>query len=128
MQRDTRQRRAIREAIQRHDRPLLPQEVLDSASQAVPGLGMATVYRTLNSGVEEGWLQPVEMPKQPTRYEPAGKGHHHHFHCEACERVFEIEGCPGRLQSLVPEGFDMTGHEVTLYGRCRDCRREEKAT
>jgi len=122
MQRDTRQRRAIREAIERQDRPLLPQEVLDTAQQDVPGLGMATVYRTLNSGVEEGWLTPVEMPKQPTRYEPAGKGHHHHFHCETCARVFEIEGCPGRLQMLVPEGFEMTSHEVTLYGRCAECR------
>jgi len=121
MSRDTRQRRAIRSAIERLDRPLSPQEVLESAQADAPGLGLATVYRTLNSGVDEGWLAAVPLPNEPTRYEPAGKGHHHHFHCQACGRVFEIEGCPGRLRGLVPEGFEMTGHEVTLYGRCAQC-------
>lgn len=126
MTRETRQRRAIRETIERLDRPLSPQEVLESAQADVPGLGLATVYRTLNTGVDEGWLTAVPLPNEPTRYEPAGKGHHHHFHCERCGRVFEIHGCPGRLQSLVPEGFEMKGHEVTLYGLCNQCAAERR--
>ena len=123
MQRNTLQRRAIRNAIETLDRPLSPQEVHEAAQHEAPSLGLATVYRTLNTGVDEGWLTAVSLPNEPMRYEPAGKGHHHHFHCERCGRVFEIEGCPGRLGMLVPEGFEMTRHEVTLYGRCDECRR-----
>ena len=47
MERNTRQRSAIRDVIARAERPLLPQEVLDAAQTLVPGLGIATVYRNI---------------------------------------------------------------------------------
>jgi Fur family ferric uptake transcriptional regulator len=120
--RTTAQRTAIRETIDHADRPLSPQEVLDLASAELPALGIATVYRALKTGVEEGWLTPVDLPNGPTRYEPAGKKHHHHFECTQCSAVFDVEGCPGRLAPLVPPGAELTGHEIILYGRCADCR------
>jgi hypothetical protein len=43
MERNTRQRCAIRDVIALAERPLLPQEVLDAAQQQVPGMGIATV-------------------------------------------------------------------------------------
>jgi Fur family ferric uptake transcriptional regulator len=36
--------------------------------------------------------------------------------------VFEVEGCPGNLRSVVPSGFRLERHEVVLYGVCRACR------
>ncbi len=123
MKRDTRQRQAIRRAIEEAGRPLSPREVLEAASVHHAGLGIATVYRTLKSGVEGGWLQPVELPGEPPRYEPTGKQHHHHFHCRSCDRVYEIEGCPDDLRNLTPPGFALEAHEIVLYGRCADCAR-----
>jgi Fur family transcriptional regulator, ferric uptake regulator len=120
-ERDTQQRRAIRSAIELADRPLSPKEVLDQAQPQSPGLGIATVYRTLKSGVEGGWLQPVELPGEPPRYEPTGKQHHHHFHCRRCDRVYEIEGCLDDLRHLTPPGFVLEAHEIVLYGRCAGC-------
>ncbi|MBB6429891.1 Fur family transcriptional regulator [Algisphaera agarilytica] len=123
--RQTNQRAAVREAIEAADRPLTPQEILDLAQADLPGLGIATVYRAVKVGAEEGWLTPVELPNGPTRYEPAGKKHHHHFECTECNAVFEIDGCPtppSKLRPMVPEGCELTGHEVILYGRCADCR------
>ena len=117
--RNTSQRRAIRDAIEQADRPLDANEVLDAAK--LEGLGLATVYRTLKLGVEEGWLKPVELPNSPTRYEMAGKKHHPHFECRECNKVFDIEGCPGNLQDLVPEDFILEDHEIILYGRCGKC-------
>lgn len=122
-ERDTQQRRAIRSAIERADRPLSPREVLDEAQPLSPGLGIATVYRALKNGVEGGWLQPVDLPGEPPRYEPTGKEHHHHFHCRTCDRVYEIEGCPNDLRNLTPAGFTLETHEIVLYGRCADCAR-----
>lgn len=104
------------------DRPLSPQEVLGHAKQTVPGLGLATVYRTLKSLAEEQWIVPVPLPGQAPHYERAGKAHHHHFHCRGCLGVFEVEGCPGNLKSLAPQGFKVEGHELVLYGVCRDCK------
>lgn len=121
MERKTRQRDAIRHVFEEHDRPLGPHEVLDAAQAYTPGLGIATVYRTLKALTEDGWLDPVELPGEPQRYEVAGKGHHHHFRCRTCDRVFEIAGCLTNLKKLVPRGFHIDRHEVVLYGTCKTC-------
>ena len=121
MERNTRQRTAIREAIAQSGRPLLPQEVLEAAEPAAPGLSIATVYRNLRALVEDGQLRPVVLPGENARYEVAGSAHHHHFQCRQCQRVFEVEACPGNLASLAPAGFTVEDHDLTLYGRCSDC-------
>ncbi|MEM6459095.1 MAG: transcriptional repressor [Planctomycetota bacterium] len=119
--RQTRQRATIRAVIEQAARPLAPREVLGLAQAELPGLGIATVYRALKAGGNEGWLTPVELPHGPTRYEPAGKKHHHHFECIECAAVYSVEGCPGNIDALVPNGAELTGHEIILYGRCADC-------
>lgn len=123
MERATRQRAAIAEALKRANRPVSPRELLEEARTAVPTLGPATVYRTLRAMVEEGAAVAVELPGEPPRYELAHLGHHHHFRCRACDRVFEVEGCPGDLAALAPAGFRVEAHEVVLFGRCAACDR-----
>ena len=120
MERSTKQRAAIREALQGADRPLLATEVLDMAQKSVPSLGIATVYRTLKALIEQESLQVVELPGENPRFEFA-HGHHHHFCCKACGRVYDIHACPGDFGKMVPPGFQVSDHEVTLYGRCADC-------
>lgn len=121
MERNTRQRAAIRDAIAHAGRPLLPQEVLEAAQAGAPGLSIATVYRNLRTLLDEGELRAVVLPGENARYEMAGGGHHHHFQCRQCQRVFEVDACPGNLASLAPAGFTVEDHDLTLYGRCRDC-------
>ncbi len=122
---ETKQRQAIREALERAARPLSPQEVVAEAQADVPRLGIATVYRALKSLVDEGWLAAVELPGQPTRYERAGKHHHHHFQCRRCDRTYELPGCPSDLQVPLPKGFVADDHEVVVYGRCAACARSK---
>lgn len=120
--RNTRQRRAIREVFEESKRPLSPEEVCRMAQGKVEGLGIATVYRTIRTLMDEEWLVPVELPGEAARYEVSGKEHHHHFHCRVCGKVFEIFGCLGGYTNLVPDGFQLESHEVILYGTCNDCR------
>lgn len=121
MQRETRQRKAIRNAFTDAGHPLGPAEVHEAASRRVPGLGIATVYRTIKGLQDEGWLVAVDLPGEPARYEVAGKDHHHHFHCRECDTLFEVEGCPGNFRSVTPDGFHLEHHEFVLYGLCRRC-------
>jgi Fur family ferric uptake transcriptional regulator len=121
MERNTRQRAAIRDAIAQAHRPLLPQEVLGAAQQGVPGLGIATVYRNLKALVEEGELRLVHLPGENPRFELVGHQHHHHFQCRACQRVFDVHACPGDLSAMAPQGFTVEDHDLTLYGRCSEC-------
>lgn len=121
MQRETRQRKAIREALERAGHPLSPRELHEAAQTRVEGIGIATIYRNIKALHEDGFLVPVELPGEPPRYEVAGKEHHHHFHCRACDRVFEVEGCPGNLRAVTPPGFQLERHEFVLYGLCEGC-------
>jgi Fur family ferric uptake transcriptional regulator len=125
MERATRQRGAIRAVIQASKRPLSPQEVLDGARKTVRALGMATVYRNLKRLVAEGSVRMITLPGESSRYEVGDSAHHHHFQCTTCRRVYDIPGCPGNLRSMVPRGFRVEHHDVTLYGRCSDCGKRE---
>ena len=119
--RNTRQKEAIREAFTKADRPLSHEEALELAQRQVEGLSIATVYRNINALVAENWLAPVEIPGSTTRYEVAGKGHHHHFKCNECGKLFELEGCKVPMKVKLPRGFRSTGHEFFLYGLCSTC-------
>lgn len=122
-ERSTRQRAAIREVMANEARPMSPPEILESAKQLVPGLGIATVYRNLKAMVEVGELSPVQLPGNRLFYELAHKAehHHHHFRCESCERVFDIDGCDETFSALLPAGFTLRSHDLTLYGSCAAC-------
>ena len=121
MERNTRQRGAIRRAFQRADRPLSTEEVLDLARSEVSSLGIATVYRNIRTLVDEGWLAVVELPGKSPRYELQGKGHHHHFHCSRCDRVFDVPRCDDNMDSMIPEGFVLEQHLIVLNGLCAEC-------
>jgi Fur family ferric uptake transcriptional regulator len=119
--RNTKQKAAIRSAFEEADRPLSPDEVLKTSMEYHPAIGIATIYRNILSLVDEGWLVPVEIPGKPTRYELAGKEHHHHFHCNSCGRLFDLKGCIAESKPKLPRGFTATGHEFFLYGNCALC-------
>lgn len=121
MERNTRQRGAIRRAFQRAERPLSTNEVLTLARTEVNGLGIATVYRNIRTLLDEGWLAVVELPGQSPRYELHGKGHHHHFHCTRCDRVYDVGGCNGSVDAMIPAGFVLEGHTIVLSGLCAEC-------
>lgn len=121
MQRDTQQRRTILDVVQQSARPLSPQEILERAQATLPKLGIATVYRAVKQMEEAGDLAPVDLPGEGRRYERAGMKHHHHFSCRDCGRVFDLHGCPGNIDRLVPKGFKLETHEILLYGLCDRC-------
>jgi Fur family ferric uptake transcriptional regulator len=122
VKRRTSQREAIRQALVDAGRPLSPLELLQAAKRASPRLGLATVYRNLRHMIDADVVRAVVLPGMADRYEITVPRHHHHFHCRACDRVYEVEGCPGDLRSLAPRGFRVEAHELTLHGLCATCR------
>jgi Fur family transcriptional regulator, ferric uptake regulator len=121
MQRQTRQRDAILAVLNEGTNPLTSQQILERASEEVPQLGLATVYRTLKTLMAEGSVQLVEIPGSTPHYEAVRAHHHHHFLCQTCEQVFELEGCVPKVEQLAPEAFQVERHEIILYGRCGAC-------
>ena len=76
MERNTVQRRAIHLVLEQSGRPMGPVEMFEAAKAHAPGLGIATVYRTIKRLLDEGYLQQVDLPGEAPRYETAGRPHH----------------------------------------------------
>lgn len=122
MQRKTAQREAIRNVFSTLSRPLRVDEVLTLARATVESLNLATVYRNLGALVDEGWLRRFDHPGLGALYERAGLGHHHHFHCRVCDRLWDVPGeCGFDDRVRAPSGFRSEGHEIFLYGTCNEC-------
>jgi len=119
--RNTKQKVAIGEAFREAARPLSPDEVLEIARHTYPALGIATIYRNIQAMLADGRLQAVEMPGDASRYELTGKEHHDHFHCNLCDRIYDLEGTTAPIKMALPLGFRLTGHEYFFRGTCSDC-------
>ena len=113
------QQQTVFRALDDADGPLSARELWSRLSGT--GIGLATVYRALQRGVEEGTLESVDVLGGGVRYEPKDREHHHHFLCSTCNHAFDVFGCVEGLESLLPGGFQMTGHEVVLLGTCDGC-------
>lgn len=122
--RNTRQLVAIETALRSAGRPLAIEELHATARRALPGLGLATIYRTVRDLTAAGRIVSIKYAGQPTRYEWAVSRSHSHFICNRCRRVFDIDGPDDvPLPRRRPKGFRFEGEEVIYYGTCGDCRR-----
>lgn len=117
----TRQREVILSILRRADRPLTPRAIREQANQERAGIGLATVYRALKTFMARGDILQVEIPGVSPCYEPADRGHHHHFICQQCRQVFDLQGCVHDLDALAPQDFQIQRHDIILYGVCAAC-------
>lgn len=121
--RNTRQRDVIAQVFQAARAPLTVVEVLERAQEALPSLGIATVYRTVKLLCENNTIHPVLLDGD-TLYELTGKGHHHHFTCLKCKEISTFFECPVNLPkgTVYGDGYIIEGHELVLYGTCPKCQ------
>ncbi|MCB1102958.1 MAG: transcriptional repressor [Kiritimatiellae bacterium] len=123
MKRSTKQRSVISKVLATAGRPLNPQEVLEAGQHELPGMGIATVYRTLNLLADEHLIKVVDVPGQGSRYyEMANLAQHDHFYCQACHRVFDIAAPSQAQPPPVPEAFTVETTETVYSGRCPNCK------
>jgi Fur family transcriptional regulator, ferric uptake regulator len=121
--RNTRQRETIIDVLEQSEGPLSIPQILERAHLELPNLGLATVYRTVNFLRDEQKVLEVALPGEEARFEIAKREHHHHFRCQNCGKVFELDFCPLHLPAgtLLPNGYRVMDHHLTLYGLCERC-------
>lgn len=125
--RNTKQRTIILQILKSKKVPVSAVEILSLAQYKMPDLNKTTVYRTLDRLEGEGLVVAVHLESGIVHYELSqDKNHHHHFVCDLCTSIYCLEGCPEELKSMLPPGFIMSGHEVTLRGTCSKCQLSKK--
>lgn len=87
--------------------------------------GLTTVYRSLESLVQLGFVQVVDLGDGEKRYEIVEPGeHHHHLVCDHCGRSVHLDQC---LVEDIEEavkgkyGFHISSHVLEIFGTCSDC-------
>ncbi len=122
MIRKTKQRSAILNALKSENRPLSSIEIYDIGKKFTSRLGLRTVYRNINELQYEGKIVSLDYPGQPIRYELiTPDGHHSHFICYYCKKVFDFHDEIPDIKYVPPAGFKIEGEEIVFYGRCPDC-------
>jgi Fur family transcriptional regulator, ferric uptake regulator len=97
-------------------------ELYDRARRSEPGLGLATVYRTLELLREAGSIRQLAGVGEGA-YVRCHRGHHHHLVCISCGAVEETElcGAPSAAVLKRQHGFRAETHELDVYGTCKRC-------
>jgi Fur family ferric uptake transcriptional regulator len=119
----TNQRRVIVRELE-GARHLSAEEIYDHLKASQPGLGLSTVYRTLDMLHEIGVVRKEDFGEGYSRYELATERVHHHARCEVCGNVIEFNEELMEYLALQVEretGFVTDWHEITLHGRCAVC-------
>lgn len=128
-QRATRQGHAVRDALNAAGGFRSAQDVYTALRGQGDSVGLSTVYRHLQSLVDDGVVDVIHTADGEATYRfcgDSGVGHHHHLVCRRCGRTEEIEGrVVERWAADVAEryGFTEVNHTVELFGTCAVCGR-----
>ncbi len=124
--RDTRQREMILEAFLQREEHVSAEDLYGLLKKKGPAIGQATVYRVMKLLVEAGLVREVDFGDGVRRYEHCyNHPHHDHLVCRGCGKTVEVvDPVIEEMQKKVAEShdFELTDHEMYLYGFCADCR------
>jgi Fur family ferric uptake transcriptional regulator len=101
-------------------------DLYDLVRREDPGIGRATVYRTLQWMLTAGMARKVDFGEGRSRFEPSDRHpRHFHFVCNECHRSFEF--LSSDVEGLVEEiaaarSFDASQLVLQVYGTCEECR------
>ena len=122
--RSTSPRRAVVNTIAGQNKHFTAEELREQ----LPGVGRATIYRSLRLLVEAGVLCRVLLEEGDLHYQLSHRGHHHHLLCVECGSSEDLLGCDieDLLQTVsAAHQFQLSGHWLEVYGKCHDCMDRE---
>ena len=125
MARHTRQRAEVLALLDGTDEFRSAQQLHAQLRSGGSGVGLTTVYRTLQILADAGEVDQMRLPDGEQLYRRCSRQHHHHLVCRSCGRTEEVEGPAVEkwAEKVAAEhGFTEVGHTIEIFGRCADCR------
>ncbi len=122
--RSTRQRSAIVDLLDNTEEFRSAQDLHDELRKRGEGIGLTTVYRTLQSLAEVGSVDVLRTDSGESLFRRCSSGHHHHLVCRHCGFTVEVDGPEVEHWShevAESNGFVDVSHTVEIFGNCREC-------
>lgn len=123
----TPQRRAIIRAISANQEHLTPAAIYEQVHGIHPGIGLVTIYRTLDILAGLGLVCELHAGGSCRSYTVSGFGHHYHLICSGCGTVVDFSGhdlSPLEQRLARETGFEIEDHLLEFTGVCTACQKE----
>lgn len=123
--RNTWQKQAIDEILATNADFLSAQQIHQHVAESGRSVSLATVYRVLQSQVEDGAVDILALEDGQTLFRKCAiSGHHHHLVCRNCRATEEIEA--PKIEQWADHvgdefGFTQIDHTLEIYGLCPQC-------
>lgn len=124
-ERVTPQRVVVADALAAADEQVTAEGLWSRLRRRHPGIGRATVFRTLETLVATGVARRLEQDGHVYGYVACRPQHHHHLACSICGRVEDIGEAyirPVAERISAELGFEIDDARLDFYGRCASCR------
>jgi Fur family ferric uptake transcriptional regulator len=127
-------REIILDLLSRTSKHMSAKEIYASLYRMYPGIGLTTVYRTLDLLVRMGLIHKLTFGDGPNRYEfksEKKKEHHHHLLCTKCGKITDYSDFIDEELELVKKteeilakkyNFKVQDHNIEFYGLCEKCQ------
>jgi Fur family transcriptional regulator, ferric uptake regulator len=122
--RSTRQRTAVSRLLDNTEDFRSAQEIHDELRRNGEGIGLTTVYRTLQTLADAGEIDMLRTSTGEAVYRRCSAHHHHHLVCRRCGRTVEVEEPTVErwAEKIASEhGFTNIDHTVEISGICANC-------
>jgi Fe2+ or Zn2+ uptake regulation protein len=120
-------RKAMVETLGAFEHPFTASELLHAIGNH-SAIHKATVYRDLSCFINAGIIKELSLVGIGAKYyEVSLREHHHHFVCEACHTILDIDTAEAETaltqveQRLEQKGLHIREHNLKFYGLCPGC-------
>ena len=127
--RHTWQRAAVRDLLEGGEEFRTAQQIHDRLRDEGARVGLATVYRALQSMADAGGADVIRTPEGEAAHRRGAPGPPPHLVGRRSGFSVEIEATfveSWAAQVAAQYGFTDTGHELELFGLCRECGQRSK--
>ena len=122
--RPTAQRYAVLEFLVRRKVHATAAEIFRAVNRGNPRASRATVYNSLRALARAGMVREVASDGKSARFD-ASLRRHHHFICEGCGKMEDIEwfDLPPMAGKPFLNGRAVHQYEILFRGTCQTCRK-----
>lgn len=120
----TRARSSVIETMAGLAQPFTAGELCEAVAERFPGVGRASVFRTLALLEEVGAVQRVHSGGRESYVLCELTSHHHHLTCTRCGRTEEVQlELDAQLAAAAASrGYTHQRHVVEIFGLCPACQ------
>lgn len=126
--RSTKLKQLTQQILENAESPVSVPDILEALRVLKISANKTTIYRELESLMQQGVIIELDFGEGKKRYEVNQK-HHHHLICERCNTVehIELDELEDTLQTTQSKlsnqtSFKVTHHTLELFGICKGCQ------